>query len=351
MPLIDTLCERLAARDPVSVVGGDTKSFLAGRLIDEPVSMRDHAGIVSYEPTELVLTAKSGTTLYEIESCLNDARQMLPFEPPRLGELSTIGGVMASGLSGPRRIHLGSARDCVLGVRLINGLGHHLRFGGEVMKNVAGYDLSRLSVGAFGTLGVLTEISVKVLPIPEKEQTQKLECPQAKALETLIRIGRRPYPVSAASWINQVLYVRLSGAASGVKSAAAAIGGEILNEADQFWSELRDMNTQQFTCTDRWLWRISVAPTTPTDALDAFCFDWAGGQRWITAPPDDFSPFELASRLGGHAVCFDPQRGVGTGMQPLESGILRLNRRVKEAMDPHGLINRGRLLEEATHAN
>ena len=351
MPLVKTICERLAARDPVSVVGGNTKSFLAGRLTDEPVSMRDHAGIINYEPTELVLTAKSGTTLHEIESCLRDARQMLPFEPPRLGESSTIGGVMASGLSGPRRMHLGSARDCVLGVRLINGLGQPIKFGGEVMKNVAGYDLSRLSVGAFGTLGVLTEISVKVLPIPEKEQTQKLECSQAKALETLIRIGRRPYPVSAASWINQSLYIRLSGTASGVESAAAAIGGEVLNEADQFWSELRDMTTQEFRCPDLWLWRISVAPTTPTDALNAFCFDWAGGQRWITAPPDDFSPFELASRLGGHAICFDRQRGVGTGMQPLESGILRLNRRVKEAMDPHGLINRGRLLEEATHAN
>jgi glycolate oxidase FAD binding subunit len=167
----------------------------------------------------------------------------------------------------------------------------------------------------------------------------------------LIRIGRRPYPVSAASWINQALYIRLSGAASGVESAAAAIGGEVLNAADQFWSEFRDMSAQEFKSSDRWLWRISVAPSTPIDALDAFCFDWAGGQRWITAPANDYSPFELASRLGGHAICFDRHRGEGTGMQPLEAGILRLNRRVKQAMDPHGLINRGRLLEEATHAN
>jgi len=193
MPLVETLCKRLTAKEPVSVIGGNTKAFLAGRLNDEPVSMLEHTGIINYEPTELVLTAKSGTTLKEIESCLSEARQMLPFEPPRFGDQSTIGGVMASGLSGPRRMHLGSARDCVLGVRLINGLGQHLKFGGEVMKNVAGYDLSRLSVGAFGTLGVLTEISVKVLPIPEKEQTQVLQCTQAEALDTLIRIGRRPY--------------------------------------------------------------------------------------------------------------------------------------------------------------
>ena len=173
---IANLCSQLATKQPISVIGGNTKAFLGGRLIDEPISMCEHSGILSYEPTELVLTAKSGTTLAEIEHCLKDARQMLPFEPPRFGEQSTIGGVMATGLSGPRRMHLGSARDCVLGVRLINGLGQHLKFGGEVMKNVAGYDLSRLSVGAYGTLGILTEISVKVLPMPELEQTQRLEC-------------------------------------------------------------------------------------------------------------------------------------------------------------------------------
>jgi len=347
MALVETLCTRLAAKEPVSVIGGGTKSFLAGRLKDEPVSMQEHSGIINYEPTELVLTAKSGTTLQEIEACLSDARQMLPFEPPRFGVQSTIGGVMASGLSGPRRMHLGSVRDCVLGVRLINGLGQHLKFGGEVMKNVAGYDLSRLSVGAYGTLGILTEISVKVLPRPENEQTQVLECSQAEALATLIRIGRRPYPLSAASWIGGALYIRLSGAANGVESAASAIGGETLKTADLFWSGLRDMTATEFNPAGEWLWRISVAPTTPTNTLDAFCFDWAGGQRWLVTQPDDYSPFELAARLGGHATCFARDRESGTGMQPLESGILRLNQRVKEAMDPHGLINRGRLLEEA----
>ena len=347
MSLVEILCRRLAAKEPVSVIGGNTRAFLAGRLKDEPVSMQEHTGIINYEPTELVLTAKSGTTLQEIELCLSESRQMLPFEPPRFGDQSTIGGVMASGLSGPRRMHLGSARDCVLGVRLINGLGQHLKFGGEVMKNVAGYDLSRLSIGAFGTLGILTEISVKVLPIPEKEETQVLQCTQAEALDTLIRIGRRPYPVSAASWIGGSLYVRLSGAASGVESAALAIGGETLKDASEFWSSLRDMTANEFNSGKEWLWRISVAPTTPTDAVDAFCFDWAGGQRWITASPNDLSPFELAARIGGYATCFARDRDAGTGMQPLESGILRLNQRVKDAMDPHGLINRGRLLEEA----
>lgn len=341
---IATLCSQLAAKQPISVIGGNTKRFLGGRLIDEPLSMREHSGILSYEPTELVLTAKSGTTLAEIEHCLQDARQMLPFEPPRFGEQSTIGGVMATGLSGPRRMHLGSARDCVLGVRLINGLGQHLKFGGEVMKNVAGYDLSRLSVGAYGTLGILTEISVKVLPMPEIEQTQSLECSQAEALETLVRVGRHPYPISAAAWIKGALTVRLSGAASGVASAAAAIGGTSLPDSETFWAGLRDLSATEFHEAGRWLWRLSVAPTTPVSAIDAFCFDWAGGQRWVMTDPDDYSPFDITSECGGHAICFAKDRSEGTGMQPLEPGILSLNQRIKDAMDPHGLINRGRLL-------
>ena len=343
--LVEDLRKRLAAKERVAVVGGNTKSFLGGRLLDEPVSMQEHSGIVNYEPTELVLTAKSGTSLRDIESCLKDARQMLPFEPPQFGAETTIGGVMASGLSGPRRIHLGSARDCVLGVRLINGLGQHLKFGGEVMKNVAGYDLSRLSVGAYGTLGVLTEVSVKVLPIPDKERTQVVECSQAEAMETLTRFGSRPYPISAAAWVEGALSIRLSGAGSGVDSAAASIGGETRADTDQFWDSLRDLNHVQFDQENKWLWRVSVAPTTPSDAIDSFCFDWGGGLRWVKTDPEDFSLFRLAESLGGHATCFARERKSGTGMQPLEPGILRLNQRVKEAMDPFGLINRGRLLE------
>ena len=282
--------------------------------------MREHK-VVNYEPTELVLTAKSGTTLREIEACLSDARQMLPFEPPRLGDHSTIGGVMASGFSGPRRMHLGSARDCVLGVRLINGLGQHLKFGGEVMKNVAGYDLSRLSVGAFGTLGILTEISVKVLPIPEKEQTQVLECTQADALDTLSQLGRRPYPISAASWIDGFLYIRLSGAASGVESAGSAIGGETLKEAEKFWFGLRDLTASEFHSSDYWPWRVSVAPTTPANVLDSFRFDWAGGQRWIRAPRNDFPHLNGPRGLAGTRLVFRVigSRGQGCSRSHLES--------------------------------
>lgn len=343
---LQSIVTRLEAKEPVSVLGGGTKSFLGGTLVDPPIAMSEYSGIINYEPTELVMTARAGTPLVEIEQRLTASRQMLPFEPPVYGPQSTIGGAMASGLSGPRRMHLGSARDAILGVRLINGLGQHLKFGGEVMKNVAGYDLSRLSVGAFGTLGILTEISVKVLPIPESERTQVLELDAQSALDRMAKIGRSPYPVSAATWVDGHLSIRISGAGRGVDSAAAAIGGERLENAETLWQSIRNHTHTAFQKTDCWLWRLSVPPTTPASVCDAAVIDWAGGQRWMLAPIDDFSAFDLAARVGGHATCFARERTAGTGFQPLEPGIARLNQRVRDAMDPHHLINRGRIFEE-----
>lgn len=340
---IESLTDRLARREPVSVVGGGTQAFLAGRLHDTPVSMGDYSGVINYEPTELVLTARAGTTLVEIEQLLAAAQQMLPFEPPIYGDASTLGGALATGLSGPRRIHLGSTRDAVLGVRLINGLGQQLRFGGEVMKNVAGYDISRLSVGAYGTLGILTEISVKVLPQPECEQTRIFAVDAPSALSMLAKIGRLPLPMSAASWLDNQLYVRLSGAASGVEAAASTLGGELFKEADDFWRAIRQQRHAAFLRQGQWLWRLSVPPTTPAEVCPASIIDWAGAQRWVFTPPGDFDVFAQAARVGGHATCFAKDREVGTGLQPLDVGISRLNQRVRDAMDPYHLLNRGRL--------
>jgi glycolate oxidase FAD binding subunit len=346
--LIDMLAARLKNKQPISVIGSNTKGFLGGALTDEPLSMREHAGIVNYEPTELVLTAKAGTALSEINSLLAKSGQMLPFEPPMFGEDSTLGGAMASGLSGPRRIHLGSARDAILGLRLINGLGQHLRFGGEVMKNVAGYDLSRLSVGAFGTLGILTEISVKVLPLPEQERTQMFTYSNARALSEMIRIGRHPYPVSAITWVNDMLYVRLSGTGRGVDAAAKALGGETLANQKRFWNSICHHMHPSFKQDQEWLWRLSLPPTTPVNSIPFEILDWAGAQRWVHAAPFDYSLFELAESLGGHATCFSGERVEGTGMQPLKPLVMQLSHRVKKALDPFGLINRGRFLEEAS---
>ena len=340
------LAARLAAGEAVAVIGGGSKSFLGGALLDSPVSTRDYTGVINYEPTELVLTARAGTTLAEIEERLAASRQMLPFEPPVYSAESTLGGAMASGLSGPRRMHLGSARDAILGVRLINGLGQHLKFGGEVMKNVAGYDLSRLSVGALGTLGVLTEISVKVLPMPESERTQVLELDAQTALDRMAKIGRSPYPVSAATWVAGQLFIRISGAGRGVDAAAAAIGGTSLPDAADFWQSVRNQTHQAFDRADQWLWRLAVPPTTPVNACPATVIDWAGGQRWMHQAPGDFSVYDLAASVGGHATCFARDRSIGTGLQPLDAGVARLNQRVRDAMDPKHLINRGRIFEE-----
>ena len=345
---IKALTHRLARREPVSVIGGGTQTFLAGDLVDPPVSMCDYSGIINYEPTELVLTARAGTGLVEIEQVLAASKQILPFEPPMYDDASTLGGTMATGLSGPRRIHLGSARDAVLGVRLINGLGQQLKFGGEVMKNVAGYDISRLSVGAYGTLGILTDISVKVLPMPENEQTRVFCLDAQTALSMLAKMGRLPYPVSAATWLEGQLYVRLSGTGRGVAAAALAIGGERLDDADNFWRLIRQHRHSAFCRDDQWLWRLSIPATTPIDACPASIIDWAGAQRWIFTAPGDVSVFEQAARVGGHAMCFARDRNIGTGLQPLEPALARLNRRVRDAMDPYHLINRGRLFEVAS---
>ncbi len=345
---IASLTDRLVKRDPVSVVGGETQSFLAGALVDPPVSMREYSGVINYEPTELVLTARAGTTLLEIQNLLTASKQMLPFEPPIYDVESTLGGTIATGLSGPRRIQLGSVRDAILGVRLINGLGQHLKFGGEVMKNVAGYDISRLSVGAYGTLGILTDISIKVLPAPENEQTRVFSVDAQGALSMLAAMGRSPYPVSAATWVDGRLYVRLSGNSRGVDAAAAAIGGDCFDDADDFWHSIRQHRHAAFCRPNQWLWRLSVPATTAIEACPATIIDWAGAQRWVFAPPDDFSLFADAARVGGHAMCFAKDRSAGTGLQPLEPALARLNQRVRNAMDPYHLINRGRLFEVAS---
>lgn len=349
--LIESLQERLMRGESVAVIGGGTKAFLGGVLRDNPISMRPYAGILNYEPTELVLTACAGTPMTEIEATLHQSGQMLPFEPPVFGPESTIGGVMAAGLSGPRRLQLGSARDAILGVRLLNGLGQHLRFGGEVMKNVAGYDLSRLSVGAYGTLGILTEVSVKVLPKPETEMTQILALDAEASLARCAQLGRAPYPISAATWVDGHLYLRLSGSHRGVVAAAKHIGGELHPEAEVFWSQIRHHTHPALCRADQWLWRLSVPPLTDVRRCPPVVMDWAGGQRWLYRDPEDWTVYEQAVALGGHATCFARSRTEGTGMQPLTAGIARLNARVRDALDPHHLINQGRLSEEALHAN
>ena len=323
--------------------GGGSKDFYGARLDGELLDTRAYSGIVEYEPTELVLTARAGTPLAEVESALAERGQMLAFEPPHFSPDATFGGCIAAGLSGPRRVSAGSARDFVLGVRMLNGAGEDLRFGGQVMKNVAGYDLSRLMTGSFGTLGLILEISVKVLPRPELERTQRLEMPEERAIEQINRWAGEPLPLSASCLVDGALYLRLSGAAPAVEAASARIGGEVVGGSD-FWRSIREQ-THAFFAGAEPLWRLSIRPTVGPLKLGPTLTEWHGGLRWVAAALGAGKAHEMAQISGGHATLFRAT-DKSDGIQQLAPGLLSLHKRIKQAMDPQGIFGPGRIHPE-----
>ena len=266
---------------PLAIAGNGTKQFLGREAQGEPLALCDHRGVVDYHPEELVLTARAGTPLSELEALLTEHDQMFAFEPPHFGAAATLGGTIAANLSGPRRAWAGAARDFVLGTRIVNGRGEVLRFGGEVMKNVAGYDVSRLVTGAMGTLGVILDVSLKVLPRPRETVTLVQSLAPRGALETLCRWATAPLPISATFIEGDRLYVRLSGTASALAEARAIIGGEALENADVFWLEVREQR-HPFFAGETPLWRISVPPAAPLDLPGEHVIEWGGAsrQRW-----------------------------------------------------------------------
>ena len=283
--MIEDFRARILERQPLQIRGGGTKDFYGGPLKGQVLDTRTYSGVLNYEPTELVITARSGTTVAEIESVLAGRRQFLAFEAPVFGADSTIGGVVAAGLSGPRRMVAGSVRDFVLGTKLMDGEGRVLKFGGEVMKNVAGYDVSRLMAGSLGTLGLLIEISLKVLPLPVAEASLRLELPQDKALQLMNQWAGKPLPVSATCWAAGLLTVRLSGAEAAVRAAKATLGGQLLadTEAGVFWDDIRH-HRASFFAGDAPLWRLGVPSVTPPiDLPGETLIEWNGAQRWLRA--------------------------------------------------------------------
>lgn len=332
-----------ADRQPLRIRGGGTKDFYGVRLEGAALDTRAYSGIVEYEPTEMVLTARAGTPLAEVESALADKGQMLAFEPPHFGTDTTFGGCIAAGFSGPRRVSAGSARDFVLGVRMLNSAGEDLRFGGQVMKNVAGYDLSRLMTGSFGTLGLILEISVKVLPRPELERTLRLESPEEQAIEQINRWAGEPLPLSASCMVDGVLYVRLSGAAPAVEAACARIGGELVDSSD-FWRSIREQTHAFFTDSET-LWRLSIRPTVGPLKLGPTLIEWHGGLRWVAAALGAGKAHEMAQISGGHATLFRAT-DKRDGIQQLAPGLLSLHQRIKQAMDPQGIFGPGRIHPE-----
>jgi len=350
---LDTALSTLVARiqaahangTPLRICGGGSKDFYGGALQGELLEVSGYRGIVDYEPSELVLTARAGTPLSEIESTLKAHGQMLAFEPPHFGNTATFGGCIAAGLSGPRRATAGSARDFVLGVRLLDGKGDDLRFGGQVMKNVAGFDVSRLLTGSLGTLGVLLEISVKVLPIPVAETTLRFEHTAADAIALLNKWGGKPLPLSASAWQDGLLSVRLSGARAAVDAAVSQLGGERVDDpaAAGFWQDIREQR-DAFFATAAPLWRLSLKSSTPPlDLAGSQLIEWGGSLRWIATDADAAAVREAARLGGGHATLFrggDKACGV---FHPLPAALLALHRNLKRSFDPAGIFNRGRL--------
>jgi glycolate oxidase FAD binding subunit len=338
----------VAARRPLRIHGGGTKDFYGDALAGDPLDVREVKGIVSYAPGELVITARGGTALTEIEDALAGNRQMLAFEPPHHGDGATLGGVIASGFSGPRRPYAGAARDFVLGVRVIDGTGTALAFGGQVIKNVAGFDVSRLMTGALGTLGVITEVSLKCLPRPKVEATRVVECDGAQALQKMNEWGGKALPVSATCFHRDRLYVRLSGAAAAVSGAAAIIGGDEIDGPD-FWRALRDQTLEFFgpaIAGDGALWRLSVRSTAPWMAWPGdTLIEWGGALRWLTAatPAASESLRAWAAEHGGHATLFRARDKSAGAFQPLPEPMLALHARLKQVFDPHRILNPGRM--------
>jgi glycolate oxidase FAD binding subunit len=326
--------------------GGGTKDWYGQRLEGEILDTRSHVGIVDYEPTELVITARCGTLLAEIEAVLAERNQMLAFEPPHFGAAATLGGAVAAGLSGPRRANSGALRDFVLGAKIMDGKGDVLNFGGQVMKNVAGYDVSRLLAGSLGTLGLLLEVSLKVLPRAFAETSLRFEIGEIDAIRKLNEWGGQPLPISASCWFDGVLMLRLSGAQAAVDAAVKSLGGEVVPAADAFWNSLREQR-HEFFAGEGALWRLSVPSTTGAIVLRGRqLIEWGGAQRWLRAGLEEASAQDIrrtVAAVGGHATLFrGGDKGVGV-FHPLAPGVAKINQRMKAAFDPSNIFNPGRM--------
>jgi glycolate oxidase FAD binding subunit len=338
----EVIRDAAARRAPLRLRGGGSKDFFGNEPRGALLDTRSYAGIVDYEPAELVVTARCGTPLAELERLLAEQGQCLAFEPPHFGA-ATFGGCIAAGLSGPRRASAGAVRDFVLGVKLVDGQARELDFGGRVMKNVAGYDVSRLVVGSLGTLGLIAEASVKVLPRPGRELTLALALGEAEAIEAMNRWAGQPLPISASAWHAGALHVRLSGAEPAVRAAASRLGGEALADGGAFWSGVRE-HSDPFFAGPEPLWRLAVPSATPPIALSGRqLIDWGGAQRWLKSEAPAREIREAAKALDGHATLFRAADKSPGAFAPLDEVLARLHRALKAEFDPAGVLNPGRL--------
>ena len=355
--LIDQVCTAREMRTSLDIRGGGTKAFYGGVPRGEPLELQSLSGISSHEPTELVVTVRAGTPLVELEAALGEHGQCLAFEPPRFGGdahagLGTVGGMVAAGLAGPSRVSAGAVRDHVLGATVLNGRGELLTFGGQVMKNVAGYDVSRLMAGSMGVLGVLCEVSLKVLPLPVGQMTLEHELDAAQALAWLATQRTKPLPLTASSWHQGRLRVRLCGARAAVRSAGQQLGGRAIdaNEAAAWWRDVRDQRAAFFVIDaaalagGENLWRLSLPPTAPMLDLPGGQFiEWGGALRWLRTSADAAAVRGAVAKAGGHATLFRGTDKAAGAMAPLPAPLMRIHRELKAAFDPAAIFNPGRL--------
>jgi len=344
MALQHQIAQAFANSTPLSICGGASKQFLGNPVAGEPLSTAEHRGVINYQPDELVMTVRSGTPLQEIEEILQAQHQRLAFEPPSFGDTATIGGTFACGLSGPSRPWAGSARDSLLGCTIINGRGEQLHFGGEVIKNVAGYDASRLMVGAFGTLGLIMDVSFRVLPVPATEITLSFSMSAAQAVASVVAWSQKPLPISAAAWLDGELLVRLSGAEAAIRSAQLQLDGEVSKQR-YFWLQLREQQLDFFQSVKP-LWRLSLPMAAdPLDIPGEQLIEWGGAQRWLITGAEPEMIRQVAKAAGGHATCFRNAQS-GDIFTPLSKPMLTLQQRLKKAFDPKGIFNPGRIYTE-----
>jgi FAD/FMN-containing dehydrogenase len=353
--LIDRVAAARAARQPLEIRGAGSKGFYGEVPCGELLDVSALAGITSYEPTELVVTARAGTPLPELEAALAEHGQYLPFEPPRFAAGGTVGGMVAAGLAGPARASAGSVRDHVLGLTLLNGHAEVVSFGGQVAKNVAGYDISRLIVGSLGILGVICEVSIKVLPVAAASATLTLECEQHRALQKLNAWRGRPLPINASAWHEDRLYVRLSGARAAISEACRDLEGTVLapEVSRAWWSAVRDQRHDFFVLADadlergECLWRLSVPANTPPLELDGRQFiEWQGALRWLRSTAGAAQVRATAARAGGHATLLRGLDKTPGAFTPLSTVLMGIHRNLKQAFDPQRIFNPGRLYAE-----
>ncbi len=345
--IADKLRQAAERARPLRIRGGGTKDFYGQQLYGELLDTRPLSGITAYEPSELVVTVGAGTRLGDLQDALAERQQYLPFEPPQFGVASTVGGMVAAGLAGPARASAGGVREHVLGVQMLNGRGELLKFGGQVMKNVAGYDVSRLMAGSLGTLGVIVEVSLKVLPLPPAECTLLFDLSETSARQQLNRWGGQPLPINASCWSGGQLAVRLRGARAAIESAQRSMGGSALEpeRATRQWAAVRDQSLPSFRLAPgEALWRVSVPDTATPLNLGPTLIEWHGALRWLRLPPHEAPRVRAAAaRAGGHATLFRGGDGRVPVFTPMPAPLARIHAQLKQAFDPAGILNPGRM--------